>query len=186
MTSAISGNSIYYYSSQSALLLVILASSSILTCHSQIKLTTCLNLVIFISETSVVFVISFIFLHAANLIIAIHSTMAFRKLTLTKYCFRNSEIQWVYFLFFARSVLQISFDAKLSQRSMPIFQGPKSGFPQPKIFSIQLPNAKIFCSWYTWKYIFSFFGILMMSWQRAGTSSHHHRRIAYNLSIHRK
>ena len=42
-------------SSQSALLLVILASSSILTCHSLIKLTPCLSLVIFISETSVVF-----------------------------------------------------------------------------------------------------------------------------------
>ena len=77
-------------SSQSALLLVILASSSILTCHSLIKLTPCLSLVIFISETSVVFVISFLFLQLqrlpihsspANLIIVIHSTMAFRKLT---------------------------------------------------------------------------------------------------------
>ena len=81
-------------SSQSALLLVILASSLILTCHSQIKLTPCLSLVIFISETSVVFVISFLFLQLqrlpihsspANLIIVIHSTMAFRKLTWTKY-----------------------------------------------------------------------------------------------------
>ena len=81
-------------SSQSALLLVILASSSILTCHSLIKLTPCLSLVIFISETSVVFVISFLFLQLqrlpihsspANLIIVIHSTMAFRKLTWTKY-----------------------------------------------------------------------------------------------------
>ena len=77
-------------SSQSALLLVILASSSILTCHSQIKLTPCLSLVIFISETSVVFVICFLFLQLqrlpihsspANLIIVIHFTMAFRKLT---------------------------------------------------------------------------------------------------------
>ena len=81
-------------SSQSALLLVILASSSILICHSQIKLTPCLSLVIFISETSVVFVISFLFLQLqrlpihsspANLIVVIHSTMAFRKLTWTKY-----------------------------------------------------------------------------------------------------
>ena len=81
-------------SSQSALLLVILASSSILIRHSQIKLTPCLSLVIFISETSVVFVISFLFLQLqrlpihsspANLIIVIHSTMAFRKLTWTKY-----------------------------------------------------------------------------------------------------
>ena len=71
-------------SSQSALLLVILASSLILTCHSQIKLTPCLSLVIFISETSIVFVISFLFLQLqrlpihsspANLIIVIHSTM---------------------------------------------------------------------------------------------------------------
>ena len=38
-------------SSQSALLLVILASSLIQTCHSQIKLTPCLSLVAFISET---------------------------------------------------------------------------------------------------------------------------------------
>ena len=62
----------------------------ILTCHSQIKLTPCLSLVIFISETSVVFAISFLFLQLqrlpihsspANLIIVIHSTMAFRKLT---------------------------------------------------------------------------------------------------------
>ena len=45
--------------SQSALQLVILTSSSILTCHSQIKLTPCLNFVIFISETFVVCVISF-------------------------------------------------------------------------------------------------------------------------------
>ena len=81
-------------SSQSTFLLVILASSSILTCHSQIKLTPCLSLVIFISETSVVFVISFLFLQLqrlpihsspANLIIVTHSTMAFRKLTWTKY-----------------------------------------------------------------------------------------------------
>ena len=79
---------------QLALLLVILASSLILTCHSQIKLTPCLSLVIFISETSVVFVISFLFLQLqrlpihsspANLIIVIHSTMAFRKQTWTKY-----------------------------------------------------------------------------------------------------
>ena len=81
-------------SSQSALLIVILTSSSILTCYSQIKSTPCLNLVIFISETSVVFVIFFLFLQlqrlpihssTANLIIVIHSTMAFRKLTWTKY-----------------------------------------------------------------------------------------------------
>ena len=54
-------------SSQSVLLLVILASSSILTCHLQIKLTPCLSLVIFISETSVVFVISFLFLQLQRL-----------------------------------------------------------------------------------------------------------------------
>ena len=89
-------------SSQSALLLVILASSSILTCHSQIKLTPCLSLVIFISETSVVFIISFLFLQLqrlpihsspANLIIVIHSTMAFRKLTWTKYS--TNKILWL-------------------------------------------------------------------------------------------
>ena len=89
-------------SSQSALLLVILASSLILTCHSQIKLTPCLSLVIFISETSVVFVISFLFLQLqrlpihlspANLIIVIHSTMAFRKLTWTKYS--TYKILWL-------------------------------------------------------------------------------------------
>ena len=61
-------------SSQSALLLVILASSSILTCHSLIKLTPCLSLVIFISETSVVFVISFLFLQLQRL--PIHSSPA--------------------------------------------------------------------------------------------------------------
>ena len=75
-------------------LLVILASSLILTCHSQIKLTPCLSLVIFISEMAVVFAISFLFLQLqrlpihsspANLIIVIHSTMAFRKQTWTKY-----------------------------------------------------------------------------------------------------
>ena len=58
------------------------------------QITPCLSLVIFISETSVVFVISFLFLQLqrlpihsspANLIIVIHSTMAFRKLTWTKY-----------------------------------------------------------------------------------------------------
>ena len=48
-------------SSQSAFLLVlnILASPLILSCHLQIKLTTCLSLVMFISETSVVFVCSY-------------------------------------------------------------------------------------------------------------------------------
>ena len=80
-------------SSQSALLLVIFSSSLILTCHSQIKLTPCLSLVISISETSVVFVISFLFLQLqrlpihsspANLIIAIHSTMAFSQANLNK------------------------------------------------------------------------------------------------------
>ena len=53
-----------------------------------------LSLVIFISETSVVFVISFLFLQLqrspihsspANLIVVIHSTKAFRKPTWTKY-----------------------------------------------------------------------------------------------------
>ena len=44
-------------SSQSALLLVILASFLILTCYSQIKLTPCLSLVIFISKTSVVYLL---------------------------------------------------------------------------------------------------------------------------------
>ena len=80
--------------SSQSVLLVIFASSLILTCHSQIKLTPCLSLVIFISESSVVFVISFLFLQLqrlpihlspANLIIVIHSTMEFRKLTWTKY-----------------------------------------------------------------------------------------------------
>ena len=61
---------------------------------SDMSLTPCLSLVIFISETSVVIVISFLFLQLqrlpihsspANLIIVIHSTMAFRKLTWTKY-----------------------------------------------------------------------------------------------------
>ena len=61
-------------SSQSALLLVILASSSILICHSQIKLTPCLSLVIFISETSVVFVISFLFLQLQRLPIPLVSS----------------------------------------------------------------------------------------------------------------
>ena len=77
----------------SGLLLVILASFSILTCHSQNKLTPCLRLVIFISETPVVFVISSLFLQLqrlpnhsspANLIIVIHYTMAFLKLTWIK------------------------------------------------------------------------------------------------------
>ena len=93
-------NSQLYLSAMISSLLVILASSSILTCHSQIKLTPCLSLVIFISETSVVFVISFLFLQLqrlpihsspANLIIAIHSTMAFRKLTWTKY---DGPLKW--------------------------------------------------------------------------------------------
>ena len=62
--------------------------------YSQITLTPCLSLVIFISETSVAFVISFLFLqlqrlpiHSSpeNLIIVIDSTMTFRKLTWTKY-----------------------------------------------------------------------------------------------------
>ena len=65
-------------SSQSALLLVILASSLILTCHSQIKLTPCLSLVIFISETSVAtFVISFLFL---QLLTALANSLVSSKL----------------------------------------------------------------------------------------------------------
>ena len=64
-------------SSLSALLLVILASSLTLTCHSQIKLTPCLNPVIFISEAFAAFVISFLFLHAA---IALANSLVSSKL----------------------------------------------------------------------------------------------------------
>ena len=72
-------------SSQSVPLLSILASSLTLTCLSLIKSTLYQNLVIFISETSVVFVIFFLFLQPqllqihlspANLTTAIHLTTA--------------------------------------------------------------------------------------------------------------
>ena len=69
-------------------LLAILASSSTLTCLSLIGSTLCPNLVIFTSETSVAFVIFFLFLQPqhwqihlspANLTTAIHFTMASHK-----------------------------------------------------------------------------------------------------------
>ena len=75
-------------SSQSVPLLAILASSLTLTCLSLIKSTLYPNLVIFISETSVEFVIFFLFLQPlllqihlfpANLTIAIHFTLASHK-----------------------------------------------------------------------------------------------------------
>ena len=75
-------------SSQSVHLLTILASSLTLTCLSLIKSTLYPNLVIFISETSVEFVIFFLFLQPqllqihlsrANLTTAIHFTLAFHK-----------------------------------------------------------------------------------------------------------
>ena len=75
-------------SSQSVPLLAILASSLTLTCLSLIKSTLYPYLVIFISETSVEFVIFFLFLQPlllqihlspANLTIAIHFTLAFHK-----------------------------------------------------------------------------------------------------------
>ena len=82
-------------SSQSALLLEILASSLILTCHSQIKLTPCLSCNFHIRDIrrirhlplSAATLLQRLPIHwsPANLIIVIHSTMAFRKLTWTKY-----------------------------------------------------------------------------------------------------
>ena len=80
-------------SSQSVPLLAILASSLTLTCLSLIKSTLYPNLVIFISETSVEFVIFFlslqpqllqIHLSPANLTIAIHFTLASHKTNLNK------------------------------------------------------------------------------------------------------
>ena len=88
-------------SSQSVPLLAILASSLTLTCLSLIKSTLYLNLVIFISETSVEFVIFFLFLQPlllqihlfpANLTIAIHFTLASHKQIWTN--FNAFKIHW--------------------------------------------------------------------------------------------
>ena len=88
-------------SSQSVPLLAILASSLILTCPSLIKSTLYPNLVIFISETSVEFVIFFLFLQPlllqihlfpANLTIAIHFTLASHKQISTN--FNAFKIHW--------------------------------------------------------------------------------------------
>ena len=88
-------------SSQSVPLLVILASSLTLTCLSLIKSTLYPNLVIFISETSVEFVIFFLFpqpqllqihLSPANLTTAIHFTLASHKQTSTN--FNAFKIHW--------------------------------------------------------------------------------------------
>ena len=88
-------------SSQSVPLLAILASSSTLTCLSLIKSTLCLNLVIFISETSVEFVIFFfslqpqllqIHVSPANLTIAIHFTLASHNQISTN--FNAFKIHW--------------------------------------------------------------------------------------------
>ena len=88
-------------SSQSVPLLAILASSLTLTCLSLIKSTLYPNLVIFISETSVEFVISFLFLQPqllqihlspANLTTAIHSTLASHKQISTN--FNAFKIHW--------------------------------------------------------------------------------------------
>ena len=88
-------------SSQSVPLLAILASSLTLTCLSLIKSTLYPNLVIFISETSVEFVIFFLFLQplllqihlfSANLTIAIHFTLASHKQISTN--FNAFKIHW--------------------------------------------------------------------------------------------
>ena len=88
-------------SSQSVPLLAILASSLTLTCLSLIKSTLYLNLVIFTSETSVEFVIFFLFLQsqllqihlsAANLTTAIHFTLASHKQISTN--FNAFKIHW--------------------------------------------------------------------------------------------
>ena len=88
-------------SSQSVPLLAILASSLTLTCLSLIKSTLYRNLVIFISETSVEFVIFFLFLQPlllqihlfpANLTIAIHFTLASHKQISTN--FNAFKIHW--------------------------------------------------------------------------------------------
>ena len=88
-------------SSQSVPLLTILASSLTLTCLSLIKSTLYPNLVIFISEKSVEFVIFFLFLQPlllqihlfpANLTIAIHFTLASHKQISTN--FNAFKIHW--------------------------------------------------------------------------------------------
>ena len=88
-------------SSQSVPLLAILASSLTLTCPSLIKSTLYPNLVIFISETSVEFVIFFLFLQPqllqihlspANLTTAIHFTLASHKQISTN--FNAFKIHW--------------------------------------------------------------------------------------------
>ena len=88
-------------SSQSVPLLAILASALTLTCLSLIKSTLYPNLVIFISETSVEFVIFFLFLQPlllqihlfpANLTIAIHFTLASHKQISTN--FNAFKIHW--------------------------------------------------------------------------------------------
>ena len=90
----------WYHPSQ-FLLLAILASSLTLTCLSLIKSTLYPNLVIFISETSVEFVIFFlslqpqllqIHLSPANLTIAIHFTLASHKQISTN--FNAFKIHW--------------------------------------------------------------------------------------------
>ena len=82
-------------------MLIILASSLTLTCPSLIKSTLYPNLVIFISETSVKFVIFFIFLQPqllqihlspANLTTAIHFTLASHKQISTN--FTAFKIHW--------------------------------------------------------------------------------------------
>ena len=88
-------------SSQSVPLLAILASSLTLTCLSLIKSTLYPNLVIFISETSVEFVIFFLFLQPlllqihlfpTNLTIAINFTLASHKQISTN--FNAFKIHW--------------------------------------------------------------------------------------------
>ena len=88
-------------SSQSVSLLAILASSLTLTCLSLIKSTLYPNLVIFISETSVEFVIFFLFLQPqllqihlspANSTTAIHFTLASHKQISTN--FNAFKIHW--------------------------------------------------------------------------------------------
>ena len=88
-------------SSQSVPLLAILASSLTLTCLSLIKSTLYPNLVIFISEISVEFVIFFLYLQPqhlqihlfpANLTTAIHFTLASHKQISTN--FNEFKIHW--------------------------------------------------------------------------------------------
>ena len=173
-------------SSQSVPLLAILASSLTLTCISLIKSTLYPNLAIFISETSVEFVIFFlslqpqllqIHLSPANLTIAIHFTLASHKQISTN--FNAFKIHW-------HMSLQILQNINTSHQHSKNYTGflsnkesiTKSVFSHTK--NLQINNLHIFTIVFHFRHILFLHDLLIHLFFPFHMSDHH---LAKGLSL---